>query len=104
MSYAGSAYGFNMGGYNPQPATMGNDVDMRVARARQLNAYRESPDYEREMHERGLQAQEQQRRQYDSETQRQSQERKYSLLSGLRGQAFGGLGGFPIGNSGGLGR
>lgn len=60
-----------------------------------LQAYRESVEGEREMYERGLQQDEQKRRQYDSETQRS----KYGLLSNLLKGAFGG-GGYGSGPSG----
>lgn len=45
-----------------------------------------TPEYEREQFERGLLSQEQQRRQYDSETARESakmQGQKYNILGGL---------------------
>ena len=41
--------------------------------------------YDQQEHEKGLQAQEQARRQYDSETARIGQEKKYGLLSNLLG-------------------
>jgi hypothetical protein len=44
----------------------------------------------REMYERGMQTQEQQRRQYDSETARQMSDKKYDVLSGLLNGKMGG--------------
>jgi hypothetical protein len=70
------------------PGTPPSEIDEQLARQRQMVAYRQTPEYEREMHERGLQLKEQQRRQYDSETQRQ----RYGVLQGLTNRAFGGLG------------
>lgn len=98
MSYAGSAYGFNAGnayGFYQPKSEVSEDAD----RQRSLLVYRQSPEYEREMYERGLQQSEQQRRQYDSETARQSQDRKYGVLSGLiskmgNGPSNGGYDGF----------
>jgi hypothetical protein len=81
--YAGSAYGFNSGGSSRQEAYNYNPVTEQLARNQQMQAYQQSPDYQREMYERGLQQQEQQRRMYDSQTARQSQERKYGVLDGL---------------------
>jgi hypothetical protein len=40
-------------------------------------------EYDQQEHEKNLQAQEQQRRQYDSETARMGQDKKYGLLGGL---------------------
>ena len=57
----------------------------RDAMFQQRQAYLASPERDREMFERGLQSQEQQRRAYDSETARQSQQQKYGILGGLLG-------------------
>lgn len=59
--------------------------------------YAANPESQREAHERLLQQQEQQRRQYDSETQRMGQDKKYGVLSGLIGKMGGrgyGMGGY----------
>lgn len=77
-------------------------VNQNVNRYYANLAYKQSPDYEREMFERGLQQQEQSRRQFDSETARQGQERKYGVLSGLLGKS-GGMSGGGMGGYGGFG-
>lgn len=63
-----------------------------------LNAQRQryafSPDIEREQHERSMQQQEQNRRQYDSDTARMGQEKKYGVLQGLVKNMGGGYGGY----------
>ena len=99
MACAGfSLPGYGQGAYAPQASTFGNDVDLQLAQKRQMQSYRQSPDYEREMHERSLQMQEQQRRKFDSDTARQAQERRYSVLDGLTRRAFGGMGAYgPMG-------
>lgn len=85
--------------------SVGNDkVAMYYAN---LN-HKSSADYEREMHERGLQKAEQARRQYDSETQRQGQQQKFGVLGGLLrgansgpyGQGMQSLGGFSVDGKG----
>lgn len=101
MAYAGMAYGYGSGSYAPQRATMGNSVDQQMARNNQMQAHRQSADYEREMYERGLQMQEQRRRMYDSETARQAQDKRFSVLDGLTKRAFGGSSG-PGGAGGGM--
>jgi hypothetical protein len=83
MAYAGSFSGFNHSVSAPQAGYGYNEVSEQLARNKQMQAYKQSPDYEREMYERGLQQQESQRRMYDSQTARQSQERKYGVLDGL---------------------
>lgn len=98
MSYAGSAYGGNAGSFYA-PYQSQSEVSDDVARQRAQAIYRQSPEYDREMYERGIQQSEQQRRQYDSETARQSQDRKYGVLSGLiskigNGPSYGGYDGF----------
>ena len=83
-----------------------DDVTRALARRRKMEDYAATPDYAREMHERGLQMQEQQRRQYDSETARIGQDKKYSVLSGLMSRMGGGMGspgggyGFHVDGSG----
>lgn len=47
--------------------------------------YGMTPEGTQQSHERALQQQEQQRRAYDSETQRMGQQQKYGLLGGLLG-------------------
>lgn len=47
--------------------------------------YGMTPDGMQQNHERTLQQQEQQRRMYDSETARQSQQQKFGVLGGLLG-------------------
>lgn len=98
MSYAGSAFGGNYGNARPQPFYGGdNPVNAQLARTQQMQAYRQSPEHEREMYERGLQQQEMKRREYDSQTARDAQKQKYGVLSGLvqkiGGDASGGYGG-----------
>lgn len=79
MAY-GNAYGGGYGDMNLRaPAVDSKDLD-NVA-IEQRRGYMFSPEYEREQFERGLQQQEQQRRMYDSETQRQ----KFGVLRGLLG-------------------
>lgn len=48
-------------------------------------AYMHGRQFDQEEHEKNLQRQEQQRRMYDSETARQSQQQKFGLLGGLLG-------------------
>lgn len=82
MSYAGF---FQTGSsYQPyqQPySSVQADIDRQDA----MRAYRGSVDGEREMYERGMAQEEQRRRQYDSETQRMGQDKKYGVLSSLLG-------------------
>lgn len=99
MSYAGSAGWGNAGNaYEPYQRPMGQaEADLNALRAK--SAYYNSVEGDREMYERGLQQSEQQRRQYDSETARQSQDRKYGVLGGLiskmgNGPSYGGYDGF----------
>lgn len=114
MSYAGLAGGGNAGNYNwygpaAGPPSMG---DVNASRYHANMAYRQSPDYEREMHERGLQNAEQQRRQYDSETQRLDRQQKSGLLGGLLrgsnagpyGQGMQSMGGFSVDGRGQMAR
>jgi tRNA G37 N-methylase Trm5 len=56
-----------------------NNINAEIA----AHNRREAQDRERENHERGLQMQEQQRRAYDSETQRQLGQQKFSVLGNL---------------------
>lgn len=94
MSYAGLAYGHNAGSYGAQPATNpGSDEFYNSVAALRRD---QQSDFAREMHERSLQMQEQQRRMYDSQTARQAQDKKFSVLDGLTRRAFGGGGGFSI--------
>lgn len=98
MAYAGSAYGYNAGASYAQPATTGyNPVNEQLARTQQMQAYRQSPEYEREMYERGLQQQEMKRRENADKMAGEAQQQKYGVLSGLvqkmGGDNFGGYGG-----------
>lgn len=83
MAYGSFAPGGAGGAYSaPAPDPNAYGWAMRDQR----RAYMSSPEYEREQFERGLQSQEQQRRQYDSETARHSQQQKYGVLGGLIGK------------------
>lgn len=98
MSYAGSAFGGNYGNARPQPFYGGdNPVNEQLARTQQMQAYRQSPEYEREMYERGLQQQEMKRRENADKMAGEAQKQKYGVLSGLvqkmGGDNFGGYGG-----------
>lgn len=87
------AYGDNWlrrGEHYSSAAQKGQWAQQQAAQQQQQGA-----DWERgrEMYERGLQQQEQQRRAYDSETARRMGEQKNSVLSGLIGQIGQGAGG-----------
>lgn len=76
----------------------GQQAQADAQRAAQMRAYQQSVEGQREMYERSLQQQEQQRRMYDSETARKSQDQKYGVLGGLLskmggGPSYGGYGG-----------
>jgi hypothetical protein len=88
VSYAGMQYGANQFYGGPQ-YTYGS-AQAEADRQAQLRAYGQSVEGQREAYERSLQQGEQQRRMYDSETARQSQERKYGVLDGLVKQWGGG--------------
>lgn len=57
-----------------------NDAQRRMG---ENLAYEYGRQYDQEEHEKGLQSQEQRRRQYESETARMGQQQKYGLLGGL---------------------
>lgn len=77
----------NQGGYAGMAGDgVFNDMDVlnaQRARDEAQQRSRDMADYQREMHERALQQQEQQRRNYDSETQRQVAQQRTNLLAGL---------------------
>lgn len=75
-----SRYGYNPTGDVRAMLHSGNDAMVRQG---ENAAFAYGRDYDQQEHEKGLQAQEQQRRQYDSETARMGQEKKYGLLGGL---------------------
>lgn len=66
-----------------------NDIQNNINAGLAQQAQQGQQDAAREAHERSLQMAEQQRRQYDSETARESQKQKYGVLGGL----LGGMGG-----------
>lgn len=85
--------------YQHSPQPYGQTQALADADMAMFNYKNRSIEGDREMYERSLQQAEQQRRQYDSETARQSQDRKYGVLSGLiskigGGPSYGGYDGF----------
>jgi|688.fasta_scaffold1012506_2 hypothetical protein len=79
----GSGYaGFAAGGYEQEA----DDIDANNSMARQSAMQQQAMDRDREMFERNMLSQEQQRRAYDSYTQRAAQDQqaqKFGLLSNL---------------------
>lgn len=78
-------------GYKPTGDTLammgsGNPAEKRMG---QNLAFAYGREFDQQEHEKGLQAQEQQRRMYDSETQRQKLGLLGNLLSGSRNIRFG---------------
>jgi|688.fasta_scaffold32422_5 hypothetical protein len=65
-----------------------NTLDEQDARAQQEHDMGMQQSMYQAAHERNLQAAEQQRRAYDSQTARDAQQRKFSVLDGLRGAMF----------------
>lgn len=80
MSYAG----FFQTGSSYQPSQRPySSVQADIDRQDAMRAYRGSVDGDREAYERRMAETEQQRRQFDSETQREGQQMKYGVLSSL---------------------
>lgn len=78
----GSGYaGFAAGGYEQEA----DDIDINNTMAQQAAMQQQSMDRDREMFERNMLAQEQQRRGFDSQTQRIGQAQKFGLLGNLIG-------------------
>ena len=75
-----SQYGYNPTGSTGRMLKSTNDAEREQG---ENLAFGYGREYDQQEHEKRLQAQEQQRRQYDSETARQGQEKKYGLLGGL---------------------
>ncbi len=75
-----SQYGYRPTGTTGKQLRSTNDAEREMG---ENNAFYFGRDYDQQEHEKRLQAQEQQRRQYDSETARQGQEKKYGLLGNL---------------------
>lgn len=80
MNY--SQYGYQPFGTTRAMLMSGNDA---VRQQGEDMAAEYGRAYDQQEHEKGLQAQEQARRQYDSETARMGQQQKYGLLSNLLG-------------------
>jgi hypothetical protein len=79
--------GWSQYGYRPTgevAAALSSNNDYRI-RQGQNAAFQYGRQYDQEEHEKALQADEQRRRDYDSETQRQLGAQKNSILSGLLG-------------------
>lgn len=78
---------FSQYGYQPTGSTRANLMSGNDAMIRQgeNDAFAYGRQWDQQEHEKGLQQQEQQRRQYDSETNRMGQEQKYGLLGNLLG-------------------
>lgn len=77
----GGYAGFAGGGY----AQEADDIDNNNAMASQAAMQQQMGDRDREVFERNMLAQEQQRRAFDSQTQRMGQSQKYGLLGNLLG-------------------
>jgi hypothetical protein len=77
-----SQYGYKPFGTTRDMIMSGNDA---LRRQGEDMAGEYGRMYDQQEHEKGLQAQEQARRQYDSETARMGQEKKYGVLSSLLG-------------------
>lgn len=78
-----SQYGYTPTGTTRRLAMSNNDREREQG---ENAAFQYGREFDQQEHEKQLQAQEQQRRQYDSETARMGQEQKYGLLGGLLGQ------------------
>ena len=76
---AGGYAGMAGEGYALQARDIENNINNGIADQQQ----RDAQDREREQYERGLQQQEQQRRAYDSESQRQLGQQKFNVLGNL---------------------
>lgn len=68
-------------------------LDAQDAQARAAQQRQQAQQAQQAQHEQSLQAAEQQRRAYESETNRMGQSQKYSLLGGLLSGGMGGMGG-----------
>lgn len=79
---AWSRYGYTPTGDTRAMLNSGNDA---MRQAGENNAYAYGRQWDQEEHEKQLQAQEQQRRQYDSETSRMGQQQKFNVLGNLLG-------------------
>lgn len=77
-----SQYGYRPSGTTRSMLMSGNDSLMRQG---EDAAFEYGRQWDQQEHEKGLQQQEQQRRQYDSETARMGQQQKYGVLSHLLG-------------------
>lgn len=75
-----SKYGYSPTGDVRAMMHSGNDA---MRQQGENLAFSYGREYDQQEHEKQLQAQEQQRRQYDSETARMGQDKKYGLLGGL---------------------
>lgn len=75
-----------MGSYNHVADT----TQQNILAGQRAQAYAARRDEQQAAHEQALQAQEQKRRNYDSETARDMQQRKMGLLSGLLGSSMSG--------------
>lgn len=76
---------FSRSGYMPTGTTgrmlkSGNDAEREMG---ENMAFAYGRDFDQQEHEKGLQAQEQKRRMYDSETAREVQNKKFSVIGGL---------------------
>jgi hypothetical protein len=77
----GGYAGFAASGYEQEA----NDIDANNAMSRQAAVQQQAQDRDREMFERNMLMQEQQRRAFDSQSERMGQSQKYGLLGNLLG-------------------
>lgn len=90
QSGIGGSYGMKIGA---EMSKAHGALDAQDAQGRAEHARMQANEQAQVQHERSLQQAEQQRRMYDSQTARDAQTKKYSVLGGLLGGGMGGMGG-----------